>query len=989
MLWVIFEVGIVFRKKVKKLFSEQKEIKSLSAYFDKLDLFSERIAVVDHDGERNTTYRQFYENSKKVNAYLRKKGIGSEDSVAIHVPRGMEYMAIRVGVIMAGAAWVSLEDMMGVERIAFVKKDCNCKLEFTMQYWEEAMKEVPCAEIKTAKPHDLAFYIYTSGSTGKPKGLAQEYGIYKNLIEGCCGFMEPYSNPPSRFAHVIPESYVGGVYITMGELFVGNTVHVLSFNFLRDIKDLARYFAINGIDTTFMTPHFLRAMLKMPGFTLRAGFTGGEIVSDIYSPEFDIVNIYGSSEFGYTSCLFTLDKSYRNTPIGYATCNSDIVLIDEDGNEADEGVFCIALPFFRRYNKDSEKDQFILHNGKNYFKTSDYAKKDSDGKYTILGRIDNMVKINGNRVDPSEIESAAKSALSLEFCVVKAFAKNGLVRLGLYYKDEKEIDVAEAAKKLESYLPIFMIPSFFVKLDEIPFNANGKVDKLALKEPDNPEDLCYVVPENELQKKICDLFEKVLDVDRKIGIDDDFFFLGGDSIRAMELVSESRDVVESFSFKFVYGGRTPRKIAELVQRQKAENHFQKVPAFLSGVLERKGVPVNEMQLNFLNLDFKHPGTTMLNLAYKFKLSDEIGLDKFSAALSKEIAARPVLSSVIEKRGPEFYIRKPADNSHEIPVEEMNARELKIAEEEISRPFNLDGSPLFRCRLVRSKNEKFLLLCVYHTVCDGLSLQHFLKDLSRVYHGDEPSKDYFYPLLQKDYELRNSMTFEEDREFFISRYRKENYDAIPRVDFDLKENVDGQIAKPFPFSKNEVKEFCEKIKIGENAFYCAAFALSVCQYNNSKLVRFGWVWNGRNDVESMNSVGVLIREIPIAFSMEKEKSPRVYLENAQKQIEEGINHASLSYCLDEWFMRKNGAATVIFQNDVYDYRVIDGIISGVEGIFSDKYPTACESPLDLEIIESPETFEALFDYNGALYKPESMEKFAEIFVQNCEKLLKEM
>ena len=162
-----------------------------------------------------------------------------------------------------------------------------------------------------------------------------------------------------------------------------------------------------------------------------------------------------------------------------------------------------------------------------------------------------------------------------------------------------------------------------------------------------------------------------------------------------------------------------------------------------------------MQLNFLNLDFKHPGTTMLNLAYKFKLSDGIDLDRFSRALSKEIKSRPVFASVIEKRGSEFYIR-----------------------------------------------------------------------------------------LQKDYELRNSMTFEEDREFFISRYRKENYDAIPRVDFDLKENVDAQIAKPFPFSKNEVKEFCKKTKIGENAFYCAAFALSVCQYNHSQLVRFGWIWNGR-------------------------------------------------------------------------------------------------------------------------------------------------
>ena len=965
------------------------EMDWLSAYFDKLELFSERIAVVDHDGERSTTYRQFYENCKKVNAYLRKKGIGTEDTVAIHVPRGMEYMAVRVGVIMAGAAWVSLEDMMGPERIAFVKKDCNCKLEFTMQSWDEAMKEAPCAEIKIAKPHDLAFYIYTSGSTGTPKGLAQEYGIYKNLIEGCCGFMEPYSNPPSRFAHVIPESYVGGVYITMGELFVGNTVHVLSFSFLRDIKGLAQYFAKHCIDTTFMTPEFLKSMQKIPGFTLRAGLTGGEIVSDVYSSEFDIVNIYGPSEFGYPTCLFTLDKSYSNTPIGYATCNSDIILIDDDGKEVDEGVFCIALPFFRGYNKASEKDQFILHNGKNYFKTSDYAKKDSDGKYTILGRIDNMVKINGNRVDPSEIESAAKSALSLESCVVKAFAKNGLVRLGLFYKDEKEIDVAEAAKKLGSYLPIFMIPSFFVKLDEIPFNANGKVDKLALKEPENPEDICIVAPENELQKKICGLFENVLDVDHKIGIDDDFFFLGGDSIRAMELVSESRDVIESFSFKLVYDGRTPRKIAELVQRQETENHSQKASTLLSEELEKKGVPVNEMQLNFLNLDFKHPGTTMVNLAYKFELSGEIDLDRFSAALSKEIAARPVLSSVIEKRENEFYIRKSAEKFHEIPVEEMNARELKVAEEEISRPFNLDGSPLFRCRLVRSKNEKFLLLCVYHTVCDGLSLQHFLIDLACVYHGEEPSKDYFYPLLQKEFEHRNSKAFEEDREYFISRYRKENYDVIPRVDFDLKENVDAQVTKPFPFSKNEVKEFCKKTKIGENAFYCAAFALSVCQYNESRLVRFGWVWNGRNDVESMNSVGVFIREIPIAFSMEKEKSLRVYLENAQKQIEEGINHASLSYCLDEWFMRKNGAATVIFHNDIYDYSTLGGIVRGMERIFSDKYPTACESPLDLEIIESPETFEALFDYNGALYKPESMEKFAEIFVQNCEKLLKEM
>lgn len=959
----------------------------LSAYFDKLELFSERIAVVDHDGERSTTYRQFYENCKKVNAYLRKKGIGTEDTVAIHVPRGMEYMAVRVGVIMAGAAWVSLEDMMGPERIAFVMKDFNCKLEFSMQCWDEAMKEAPCAEIKIAKPHDLAFYIYTSGSTGNPKGIAQEYGVYKNLIEGTCDFVEPYSNPPSQFAHVIPESYAGGAYITLGELISGNTVHVLSFGFLRDIKGLAQYFATHCIDTTFMTPEFLKAMQKIPGFTLRACFTGGEIVADVYSSEFDIINVYGSSEFGYPMSLFTLDKSYSNTPIGYATCNSDIILIDENGNEADEGVFCIALPFFRGYNKVSDENRFVEHNGKKYFKASDYAKRDPDGKYTILGRVDSMVKINGNRIDPAEIESAAKSALSLEFCVVKAFEKNGSVRLGLYYKDEKVIDSAEAAKKLESYLPIFMIPSFFAKLDDIPFNANGKVDKLALKEPEYLENKHYIAPENEIQEKVCSLFESVLDIDWKIGIDEDFFALGGDSICAMELVSESRGVLESLSFKLIYDGRTPRKIAELIQKCESERALQKESPFLIENLEKNGVPVNEMQQCFLDLDFEFPGTTMMNLAYRFDLSDDIDLDRFSVALSKEIAARPAFASVIEKRGSEFYIRKLAEIGCDIPVEEMNPSELKAAEEEILRPFSLDGSPLFRCRLIRSKNEKILLFSVLHTVCDGLSFHLFLKDLARVYHGAEPSKDYFYPLLQKEFEHRNSKAFEEDREYFVSRYKKELYDAVPRVDFDVKENVYAQIVKAFPFSKKDVKEFCENVNVGMDAFYCVAFALSVCEYNHSQLVRFGWVWNGRSDVESMDSVGVYIREIPIAFSMEAGKSLGAYLEDAQKQIEEGVNHASLSYCLDEWFVRGNGAATVIFQNDIYDYSALGGIVSGMEKIFSDKYPTACENPLDLEIVASPEEFVALFDYNGALYKRESMEKFAEIFIQNCEKLMK--
>ena len=403
----------------------------------------DRIAVFDHDGARTTSYRELFAHACRVNAWLRAHGLGREDVVGIRFPKGMEIIASRIGVMMAGAAWVILEDLMGEERIRYVIGDCGCKAVFDMEKWQEAAALEPCADFADPDDHDLAFFIYTSGSTGNPKGAAQEYGVYPNIAEGVFDFFGDYLSHDTpraerrvfRVAHPFPESFVGGVYMTVGILNTESTIHVISQELTRDLKALTGYFSRFQIECVFMTPTFLLTAQKIPGFSPLLGWTGGEIVSGLYSDRFRIVNIYGPSEFGYPTFLFTLDKAYDLTPVGYPTCGSDVILLDEDGRESDEGELCIRLPYFRGYRNLPllDRQTRVVFNGKTYFRSSDHAKRDPDGRVTILGRIDSMIKLNGNRIEPAEVEAAVRKTFRLDFCAVKTAVINGTEVLCAYY----------------------------------------------------------------------------------------------------------------------------------------------------------------------------------------------------------------------------------------------------------------------------------------------------------------------------------------------------------------------------------------------------------------------------------------------------------------------------------------------------------------------------------------------------------------------------
>ncbi len=953
--------------------------------------YPDRVAVVDRDGARSTTYRDLFNCAMRVNRYLQDRGIGKEDTVGIYYPKGMEYIATRIGVMMAGAAWVALEDLMGKERIDYVIKDCGCALVMREAEWEEAMKLPECPEFIEPDPHDLAFYIYTSGSSGAPKGAAEEYGVYDLMWEGLGkGFLYEHVYPDGegegkrkeilRFGHVIPESFVGGVYITVGVLGFGCTIHAISWEITMDPVRLSSYLNEHRIDSTFMTPTFLKVLQQLGIKSMRVCYTGGEIVSGIAGGDFDVINIYGSSEFAYAACHFKIDRAYSNTPIGYPTKNSEIVLIDEDRNEADEGELCVYLPFFRGYHdlqKENER-AFVTIRGKRFFKSADYASLDKEGRYTVWGRIGEMVKINGNRVELSEVENAVNKAFGTEFCAVKAFkGDNGTSYLCAYYKGDIELSPGKSFKLLSSYIPEYMIPQCFVRITEIPLNANGKVDKLRLPEPSAVGTHgTYAEPENDVQRAICEAFETVLQCNRKVGINDDFFDLGGDSIKVMLVILKCR--LKGLNAQDIYEGRTAKEIETLIRKQ--ERSDIPVPA-----KEVPYVHVNATQNYLICVQKENPDSSVLNLAERFLLDTSVDLNKLAEAIEKAMLLHPSITSTIEETESGFLQRFDKCVMSKIVPEKMNNEELEIAAAEFVKPFRFDNTPLFRCRLIETPDSKVCLIDVCHAICAGGSYHLLLEDIGRIYRNEPVVKDEYLEICVDEELFRESDAFGKEMDYFRERYDRTDCVTYPTPDHNDRENVDDKFFLKFPFKREEVQRISDMYELGRNGLYIAAAAIALSLDSENGNVAFTWNWNGRNDLRKMDSVGCFLLDLPVTFTLEEDLSIESFLNEVAAQVRDGIAHGHVSYWEECGGYYGNDLLCMIFQGDIYDFKENDEIVKEISELVSPN--TACDNKMDLEILDSENAFGVLVDYDAGVYERTTAEAFAKLFCKVCSELVR--
>jgi len=940
--------------------------------------------LYDDAHREGVSFAEFDDRSSRVYAWLKKHGVGREDMVMVRLPRGVMPWIAAVGVWKAGAAFVIVEENYAPERIAFIRKDCGCREEIDVNLFRQMMKTPPRCGYEPVNPHDAAFAVYTSGTTGQPKGVLHEYGNLQRCaeslrIEGNIllhrGIFRPYASP---------QSFVAGVIGLISLLCADHArMYIVPYAVAKNPDAFEALFREYGFNMLFLSPSYARLLAPRLQSCLDVLILGSEPANGFFLPGLDIRNFYGSSESLFLVGTFRIDQPYQMTPVGRPAFSLDLRLVDEEGKDVaagETGEVIYDAPYLRGYINRAEENAAVLREG--YFHTGDLGRRDVDGNLTIVGRLTDMVKIQGNRVEPAEIESVFKRLTGADWAAARAFAEEGNSGfLCVYYTGDISFEEDALRRRMEVYLPYYMIPSCFMRVEEIPLRPNGKLDRKALPVPD-PRRMrrAWLPPKGETEIALCRGFEKVLGME-KIGAEDDFYALGGDSLRSIALVMESG--LPGLSIGMVYQGRTPGKIARMYEEARAAEKASPEEANLEAMARLQ--PLTAEQTFMLDSQLYTPDSSMCNV-YALLKADKGSLDaeRLAKAVDGAVQGHPALQTVLFfNEDGEMMQRYAPERFMPTGVTYCCEAEFKRLRDELVQPYRLLGEHLYRSHVFETERGTYLFLDAHHIVVDGSSLRVLLEDIAAVYDGGKPRPDYYYLLLERRLQESSGPFAQECRRYYELLYDGKNWDSYPRIDHYTRENRAGELDIPLALNWEKLRASEELLRVGHNEFFLGAALLALAAYNQSEHVRLSWIFHGREDREAASTVGLLYRDLPVAVRMEQLSGLPELFEQVRDQVRSGIRYSAYPY-VEGTFALERTTACVLYQRGIFDPVVMAGkTLTGTE-IRQNR--DASQTVLDIMILDGAEGMSLRLNYIATLYERKSMERFGELLTRTIQEII---
>ncbi|MDO5435127.1 MAG: non-ribosomal peptide synthetase [Clostridia bacterium] len=956
-------------------------MKPMMSYFmENVDRIPDRKAVAV-PGQGSCTFAELDRQSARVYRYLTEKGIGKEDFVMLCLPRSFWAVVCMVGVWKAGAAFTMVEDTYAPDRIRFIYEDSGCKLKIDMDTVQRILELEPLPGYREAQLHDAAFAVYTSGTTGNPKGVLHEYGnlmtgVEESMVSESEGTALLETDDLDVFGLLAPLNFVASIISVLDTLIYGTTLVIIPYAVAKDFRKLKDCMLSERITSIFMTAAYVRLYDNWSPY-LKTVYFGSEPANGLSIKGPELFNVYSLSECGFDICAFRLDKAYDPAPIGKPMPGRTVYLLDENGNpvqQGETGEICVAVPYVRGYINLPERtaETFrggILHSG-------DLARTDADGNYYIVGRRDDMIKINGNRVEPAETETVFRELSGLRTVVVKGFSDESRACLCLYYlRAEAEalpdFRLDDLKQRMSERLPYYMIPSYFVALEEMPLNPNGKLNKKALTLPEAVDYRAeYAAPENETERLLCDTFAKALKLDR-VGANDDFYLIGGDSMSAIAAVTGC--ALDGLSITDLYEGRTPRKIAArwLDRRNDPEDPAETREEDLRG--EWALLPE---QQHVLDDQLTRPESTVWLLPGALRLKDGTDPERFAAAVNKAIRNHPSLAAVLCFSGEAAQVQRyapellPVVTVTDIPEDELQERINGM-----TCPFRLFDSCLCRFEVFRTENGSYFVWVIHHLIFDGTSMGLLFDSIVACYADPDCQlrPDYYFSMLKRQALAEKSSLFEETELYYRRNYEDrmhpEKWMLLFRSDPGQEaEGLDVDYCR-LKFGREEIMASAAWKQIGFNGLYLASLMLAQSIYNDVPYGIIGWLHNGRTDAYSLASCGLLFRCFMILEPDMRDITLKQLLQDMHSQMDYSLSHNCYGY---PYRSRAplDMVCNLLYQEKIYDTGSMDDLTE--ESPFEPPESRDIIIPLGMEVRDNMDGNDplAIVAYDSAMYAPES-------------------
>ncbi|MDD5467703.1 MAG: amino acid adenylation domain-containing protein [Anaerolineales bacterium] len=920
---------------------------------------------------RRVTYGELNERANQLAHYLLERGVGPGTVVGICLERSVEMVVSILGILKAGGAYLPIDPTYPLERIAFMVENARLSVLLTK---EGGRQESPDRAEQTirldadwpaigqrsgqnpsrkATPDDLLYVIYTSGSTGKPKGSGVYHRSFTNLLHWFVNDFQLAAH--DRVLLISSLSFDLTQKNLFAPLAAGGELHLLPVSYY-DPAEIVRAVCDHGITWINCAPSAFYPLLDFGDEslrmkeTLRFVFLGGEPIAmarlsawaNAPPGRTEIVNTYGPTECTDVCAFYRIERGRPEAagiPIGKAISNARLYVLDGDlqiqpvgaAGELAVGGEGVGLGYLYNPSLTAEKfipDPFSSEPGARMYRTGDLARTLPDGNIEFLGRLDHQVKIQGFRIELGEVETALLGHPGVkEAVVVVQEVKSGDQHLVAYYipAERYRPTADELRRYLGERLPAYMAPSAFIALDAMPLSPNGKTDRRALmaREVEFVRENEFTAPRTAAERTLAKIWSETLGVEQ-IGIHDNFFDLGGDSILSIQMIARANQA----GFRL-----TPK---QLLQHQTIDK-LAKEPVRMATFQAEQGPVTGPVALllpiqRFL-LEAQSSEPHRMNTHELFEVQQPWEPSWWEPAVKQLLLHHDALRSrfVQEAGGWRPWIANP-DETVPFSFVELSglsedqqnsaiAREAEV----LHHSLNLSTGPILRITyfdLGFGKPGK-LLIVIHHLAFDGASWNILMEDFLTAWRQLKNRETIRLPpkttsiqqwaerlaAYQQSAALRQVLSY-----WTAERWSK----SVPLpADFpDGKKNNFGITATNLDFSldfqeTSDLLELCRNHRAQVSEVLLAAFALALQRWTQGEAFLLRLVTHGRTpifkEVDLSRTIGFLSQLHPLLLDIGKVKTNRDVLQHVKEELsaipEGGIGYGLLRYHKDKAIARQ--------------------------------------------------------------------------------------
>jgi amino acid adenylation domain-containing protein len=933
----------------------------------------EAVALKFEDEE--VSYEELNRRANQLGYYLRQRGVGPEVRVGLLLDRSVAMVVSILGVLKAGGAYVPLEVSAPAERLGFMLEDSGCELLLTTkkldaphskevldldQAWEEIASEPGTNLNIEVNEANVAYVIYTSGSTGKPKGVMVTHGNVLRLLDATDAWFNFGSEDVWTMFHSYAFDF--SVWELWGALLYGGRLVVVPYWVSRNPEAYYELLQREQVTVLNQTPSAFRQLQPLleqsPVEGLRAVIFGGEALElsslrswyERYGEDGpQMVNMYGITETTVHVTYRLLGPadvaSGRGSLIGRRIPDLELYLLDERQEPVPVGVAGelyvggggVARGYLNRAELTAQR--FIPHPfstvaGERLYRTGDVGRYLADGDIEYLGRADQQVKIRGYRIETGEVAAALRSHETVAEAVVLAWSETGTgeQRLVGYVvpRDGGELQVAEMRSYLRERLPDYMVPAYLVQLESLPLTANGKLDRRQLPAPQTESlSRSYEAPTTAVEEKLASVWAQVLGVER-VGVSENFFALGGDSIRSVRVVALAREQGLQFSLQQLFQYQTIAELAALAHESAEDEQLQRSEPFsliraedyaqLGPEIE-DAYPLSMLQGGMLfHSEYERESALYHNYS-SFHVRAPYDEGALRAALQRLVQRHAVLRTAFDLTS----YSEPLQLVHRsvtVPLAVEDISELSAAEQEVviaawqeaekQRYIDWRQAPLMRFHVHRRSAETFQFsFAEHHAILDGWSVAALLKELFASYlellNGNVDSEVVIPSSAFRDFVAQEqaALKSEECRQYWREKLSGSSVLGLPRW-----ETVPGEAAKEahvlhVPVSgelSDRLKQVAETAGVPIKSVLLAAHLRVMSLLGGQPEVLTGVVSHGRPEASDAERIlGLYLNTLPFrlelsggswldlikeTFAAERELLPHRYYPLAQIKIDEG-------------------------------------------------------------------------------------------------------